>query len=64
MGLYLDVFPNDNNVIELRNEYVEKYEQALEAYEGKYGAITMTSDALKKVPYNWSTSSWPWEVSK
>lgn len=64
LGLYLDVFPNDRRVIEERRGYIEKYKKALEMYEKRYGAICMTSDALFKIPYNWSTSSWPWEVIK
>lgn len=64
LGLYLDVFPNDKRIVDMRKGYIEKYKQALEDYEKRYGAVTMTSDALFKTPYNWSTSSWPWEVSR
>lgn len=62
LGLYLDVFPNDANILRLRNEMIEKYEKALKSYEEKYGAIECV--ASKKVPYNWSTTSWPWEGNK
>ena len=62
LGLYLDVFPNDVNVLRLRNEYLEKYNRALKAYQDKYGAIECKES--KKVPYSWSTTSWPWEGNK
>ncbi len=52
-ALYLDVFPNDRNVIKLRNEYLEKYKNALKNYQSKYGAITTSS-----------ITSWPWEGNK
>lgn len=62
LALYLDVFPNDKNVISLRNDYLEKYHNALNNYEKTYGAIN--SSSAIKVPYNWSTTSWPWEGNK
>lgn len=62
LALYLDVFPNDKNVILLRNDYLEKYHNALNNYEKTYGAIN--SPSANKVPYNWSTTSWPWEGNK
>ena len=36
--------------------------ELLQQYEEKYGAIECV--ASKKVPYNWSTTSWPWEGNK
>lgn len=62
LALYLDVFPNDKNVISLRNEYLEKYKKALEDYQEKFNSIDSTN--ANKVPYNWSTTDWPWEVKR
>ena len=61
-ALYLDVFPNDKNVISLRNEYLEKYEKALDNYQSKYGSIV--SSNATTVPYDWRSTDWPWEVTK
>lgn len=61
LGLYLDVNPNDVNVINQRAEYMNMYKEALENYEKNYGPITETSDELYKSPWAWNTKKWPWE---
>jgi len=62
LTLYLDNYPNDKNAIQLRAQYQALYENALKEYEQKYGAITLTSDSLNRVPWNWLETRWPWEV--
>ena len=64
LSLYLDVFPNDKNVIDLRNDYIDKYNQALEKYQNKYCTVIRNDESSKRIPYNWSTTPWPWEGNK
>lgn len=61
LTLYLDNYPNDQNAIQLRSQYQSLYENALREYENKYGALTLTSDTLNQVPFNWHKTRWPWE---
>lgn len=64
LGLYLDVYPNDAKAVKLRDEYVRLHNQALNQYENKYGAITLSSSMLNNVPWGWDDNNWPWEVIK
>ncbi|MCK9536402.1 MAG: spore coat protein CotJB [Bacilli bacterium] len=58
--LYLDNYPNDQEAINLFNQYVDGYVQAKNAYEEKFGALTIESDALTTTPFNWTVGGWPW----
>ncbi|HPE14924.1 MAG TPA: spore coat protein CotJB [Bacilli bacterium] len=63
LNLYLDVNPTDTNMIQLYNDYLSKYKQALNQYETKYGPITLTSDKLNQNVWVWDSTTWPWEVN-
>lgn len=63
LDLYLDLHPNDNNLILLRTEYLNKYNEFKNSYELKYSALDLSSPTLTKSPWGWD-SSFPWEVSK
>ena len=63
LGLYLDVFPNDTNVIRQRAEYIRMYKEALMQYENSFGPITKESIMLEN-NWSWNTTKWPWEGNK
>ena len=63
LNLYLDIYPNDTNMINLRNKYLNDYKELKRSYETKYGAITTDSTVLDKTPWGW-ISPFPWEVDK
>ena len=63
LDLYLDLNPNKTDIINLRSNYLKKYNELKKDYETKYGAIDLSSDTLSKTPWGWN-SSFPWEVSK
>jgi len=58
--LYLDNNPNDQEAINLFNQYVDGYGRAKKAYEERYGALSLESDALTTAPFNWTVGEWPW----
>ena len=59
--LYLDVHPNDTEMIKLYNKYQEQANEATRIYEQKYGPIMQNS--LSNINnYSWETYSWPWEM--
>ncbi len=63
LRLYLDLNPNDNRMIALFNQYRSQANQAVSAYEQKYGPITW--DALSSVNmFSWQSGSWPWEMGE
>jgi len=61
LNLYLDVNPDDKNAIELYNQYRNQKEELMNMYQGKYGPITLNSQALNTYPWAWDNKPWPWE---
>lgn len=64
LGLYLDVNPNDDKAIKLREKYNNMYNQAITNYEQKYGALELDSDMLGAIPWSWDLNNFPWEGDK
>ena len=64
LGLYLDVNPNDRNVIRQRAEYIRMYNETLAQYENSFGPITQNSVMLESTPWAWDTKKWPWEGNR
>ena len=61
LNLYLDVYPNDDNMINLYNRYNNEKEKLVKDYENMYGPICLNSDALNSFPWSWDDTPWPWE---
>ena len=60
-NLYLDVFPNDRDMIQLFSQYVNELETLKAEYESKYGPLETDSKANQKYPWAWDDKPWPWE---
>ncbi len=61
LRLYLDVHPDDTNMINLFNQYRAGANEAVKVYEQKYGPITW--DALSNTNmFSWEATAWPWEM--
>ena len=61
IALYLDIYPNDRDMIELFNKYRKEEEKMLKQYENKYGPLLRNSDANSRYPWAWDDKPWPWE---
>ena len=61
INLYLDIYPEDNDMIELFNQYRVDSNILKEEYQTKFGPILVSSEALNKVPWTWDNKPWPWE---
>lgn len=61
LNLYLDVYPNDKDMISLFKQYAEETEKILNDYESKYGPIFVDSRANMVYPWAWNNEPWPWE---
>jgi spore coat protein JB len=61
LNLYLDVFPNDKEILSKFMEYENMYNDLLENYEKKYGPINV-NNTLGTTPFNWVNTSFPWEA--
>lgn len=61
LNLYLDVNQNDQQAIDLYNQYRMQRKELKKAYEQQYGPLTLGSDALNTYPWVWDNCPWPWE---
>ena len=61
LGLFLDVNPNNQEAINLFNEYREKKKALTKEYESNYGPITLDSNSLNTYPWSWNNMPWPWD---
>lgn len=64
LNLYLDVHPDNREMISLYNKYENEYNRLLSDYESKYGPIDLSSKTLNSYPWSWNESLWPWEGNK
>ena len=64
INLYLDLYPDDRDMIELFNKYKNEAKKTRETYEEKYGPILVDSKKTNEYPWSWNKSPWPWERSK
>ena len=63
LDLYLDTHPNDIEIINLYNNYLNMVKQEISKYERMYGPLTL-SDPNNSNTWEWIKSPWPWEVEK
>lgn len=61
MNLYLDVHPNDDCMLRLYNQTLDKKKKLVSDYETKYGPITTNGRGLDKKPWAWNSVVSPWE---
>lgn len=59
--LYLDLHPDDKDMIELFNNYRMQEKKACEEYENKFGPIKASSNYMNVYPWAWNKMPWPWE---
>lgn len=63
LNLYLDIYPNDKNIIDLFNQYRIQKKELMEEYENKFGPLLLNSDSLNSYPWAWDNKPWPWETN-
>ena len=61
INLYLDVYPNDKDMINLFNEYKTQANKIKDEYESMYGPICIDSNQNMTYPWAWDNEPWPWE---
>jgi len=58
MNLYLDIYPNNKEILDKFNIYRDKANELIMKYERKYGPLEVSNSDTDNV-FNW-VSSWPW----
>lgn len=61
LGLYLDVFPENQQIIKLYNQLRQEKKKIIQQYEESYGPLTLNSNTLNTMPWAWIICPWPWE---
>ena len=61
LNLYLDVYPNDEKVLNMLTKYKNMANELANNYEQKYGPITVNGSS-NTIPFNWESTKFPWEV--
>ena len=62
LNLYLDLYPNDGNALDLFNKYRKEANKLMMEYEEKYGPILISSDSLNTSPFLWQALIFPWNM--
>lgn len=62
LALYLDVNPNDQEIINLYNQLNNEKVNVMSKYEESFGPITQNSKYINMGYWAWDNSPWPWEV--
>lgn len=60
LGMYLDLYSDDRNAINLYNNYMNQVKELKKTYQEKYGPIECTFSNPNK--WTWVDDPWPWEV--
>ena len=61
INLYLDVNPNDQQMLNIFTNYKNTYNELFSQYEEKYGPICV-NNTNNQIPYKWESKKFPWEV--
>ena len=61
LNLYLDVYPNNKEIIDLYNQYNRQKQELMEQYQNKYGPLVLSSNSLNSYPWAWDDMPWPWD---
>ncbi|MDO4962981.1 MAG: spore coat protein CotJB [bacterium] len=61
LNLYLDIYPDSRDAINLFNQYREEKKNLTDEYESKYGPISLDSKSLNSYPWSWDNMPWPWD---
>lgn len=61
ISLYLTIYPEDKDMLNLFNQYRMQKNAVIGKYEQLYGPLTIDSDALERNPWAWNKNPWPWE---
>ena len=60
INLYLDMHPNNQEMINLYHHYIQKAKKAKKDFEKQYGPL-MVQDSTETNRFEWIKSPWPWE---
>ncbi len=60
LSLYLDIYPNDEQAIMVREKYHKKLKETEEIYNKKYSPFSLNAMEINENPFPWSSKPFPW----
>ncbi len=64
LNLYLDVNPDNINMINLYNKYLTNKKRLVDEYEKNFGPLTLDTINMDNNNWQWKNEPWPWEGTK
>ena len=61
LNLYLNTHPTDRNTMMIFDQYRNAYKRAVEEYQSKYGALSVSDASTNGGYWSWNKCPWPWE---
>lgn len=61
ISLYLDLHPNDKDMIAAFKNYQTQTNKLMEQYEQSFGPLVVDSKANMMYPWKWNNGPWPWD---
>jgi len=61
LSLYLDVYPDNQEILNLFTKYKDMYNDLCMKYEQLYGPINVNKTD-NRIPFKWESTKFPWEV--
>ena len=63
MNLYLDLHPDNTELVNLYNRYLSNKQELVKQYENSFGPLTLDGINVGTNKWNWNNTPWPWEES-
>jgi len=60
LDLYLDIYPDNQDVLNMYKSYLSKKLELEKMYSDTYGVLTL-DDIFMDDSWKWASSAWPWE---
>lgn len=60
LNLYLDMHPDNQDMLRLFHEFSQKTKEATEVFESQFGPLNV-ADSCQQIPFDWVQGPWPWE---
>jgi len=59
INLYLDLYPDNETMLQLFEEYTKKAKEARKQFVMMYGPVEVRES--NGIPFDWTKGPWPWE---
>lgn len=61
INLYLDIYPDDKDMIKAFSTYSKEANELMDEYQKQFGPIQVNNESNMVYPWAWDNEPWPWE---